>query len=146
MQVPSSSCISPPTHMAHDLLPVRLGIYWVRGVIATVCPLCGTHRDQPHRWGACLTPIMGNCRGTLCPTESLTQPHVFTHRAGGMGRAGTSTARVRSEPTAGALVSWQKHTSQCLPPPGSSLLPQVSGDQCGQVTLHVTGQAGSNLS
>lgn len=76
------------------------------------CTFPGTQRDQPHRGGASLTPsiMTQNAKGHTCPhTIQDPQPHTATHEA--------PPQPVTNEATEGALVLWQEHTSQCLPPP-----------------------------
>ena len=123
MQFSSSSCISPPIHMAHDFLSMGLSIYWGEWCGHSYClPFCGTHRGQPHRGGASLTPSWPRiAEGHTCPhTIHDTQPHTVTHGA-------PPQPESKNEPAEDALVLWEEHTFHCLPTLGSLSAPTGVG-------------------
>ena len=123
--------------MVHHLFPLGLSICWGEWCGHSYClSIVWNTQRSPHRASASLKPtfITRNCRTHLPP------PDPWAPASNSHTRGLTTTARVRNEPTEGALVMRQGHTFQCLPPPGASLDPQVWVDQPGHGSVHEFGQ------
>ena len=118
MQVPSSPCTSPPTILAHGLLPMGLRVYWGEwcGQTSWLYISWDTQRPTPQR--GCLPDTVNHepelQKDTPAPTQSRTPSPTQSHM-----RAPPQPES--NKPTGGALVLWQERTPQCLPPPTPSL-------------------------